>query len=366
MIQSVKNILVFLFIAWSSLYELNASGSNQNNPQTRYTIEFGEAWHNYAKGSHIRMDILFKNLKEVPVAVMQDIIVLNSSGEKVWDTRINLDLKSLQEYKVPFMVPVPETPGSYTLTIPKLSETLQERLPVFKFVVIEPHKSKKLSLITVVAPDWEQELTNFVEQWEIKASSVSFGQAVLCGKRTWQRLRDGDKEARQLIERALRRDMSVVFLDFGPAEVKDDSESRIELPFEVEVGFVKASTPELNFITDKNINGLNYDLPMDNFYSLNGYNGISVPPVDMKIEGKKVTVSNYVTTGKNPFRHPVLEVKPKSGKGKIILCQVITEGRLDEKLIAPKNKPELPANDPFAVQFVLNLISASVGEDLLK
>jgi hypothetical protein len=367
MIQLYKDIFVSASICWMLSFSFPASAAMpQDNQKEEYTVRFGDSFHNYKKGSYIRIEISFKNLKGNQVDVAQDIIVINSENQRVWDTRINLQLQPDQEFKIPFRVPVPQAPGNYVLTIPNASGTSTEHLPLFNFVVIEPHKSQKLSLITVLAPDWEEDLTGFVDQWEIKASSISVGQAVLCGKKTWQRLADGDNAAQQLIERALRRDMSVVFLDFGPTEIKDGTEFKIKLPFDLKVSFMKASSPELNFLTEKSIKGLNNDLPMDNFYSLNGLNGISVPPVDMKTEGKNVTVSNLATTGSNPFRFPVVEVKNKSGKGRIVLCQVITEGRLDEKVIAPRNSPELPAYDPLAVQFVLNLISSSVGDELLK
>lgn len=367
MILPNKNIVLFTLV-WC-LFFLNCPGfanTQQAGQQEKYLVKFGESFHNYSKGSYIKIDISFKNIIDSAVDVAQDIVVLNSLNQKIWDTRINIQLKPEQEFKIPFMLPVPEAPGNYKLTIPEFQGSSPEEIPGFNFVVIEPHKSQKLSLITVIAPEWETDLVSFADRWEIKASSISLGQAVLCGKKTWQRLADGDKEAQQLIERALRRDMSVIILDFGPNELKEDAQYKIELPFDLKVNFMRASSPELNFLLKENIKGLNYDLPTGHFYSLNGINGISVPPVDMKTEGKNLSVSDYVITGKNPFRYPVKEIKPKTGKGRIILCQIITEGRLDEKNSAQRNRPELPVYDPFAVQFVLNLISASVGEELLK
>ncbi len=344
----------------------DASGFDQGDQEIRYNVRFGDTYHNYSKGSYVRIGISFKNLKETPLDVSQEIDVNNSRGEKVWDTWINIQLRSEQEFNIPFMVPVPPTPGSYTLTIPHTAGADPDHKPSFRFVVIEPHISKKLSLITVVVPEWEDNLKNFVDRWEIKSSTISLGQVVLCGKKTLQRMEDGDSEARQMIDKALRRDMSVVFLDFGPVEIKENSNLKADLPNDIQVNFVKTAMPELNFIPDKSVPALNYDLPWNDFQSLNGFNGISIPPVDMNLTGREAEVTHLAITGKNPFRFPVIELKPKGRKGAIILSQVITEGRLDEKVIPPRNRLELPAYDPFAVQFVLNLISASVGNDLLK
>jgi len=367
MIHLNKSVLILAFISGIIfLIDTKASGTGSVEQQDGYIVQFGDTYHNYIKGGHVRIGISFQNLKDKPVDAAQEIIVLNAEGERVWDTRINLPLQPYQEFTVPFMLPVPLVPGSYSLTIPKADGMIPEHLPVFHFIVAEPNKSQRLSMITVLAPEWEEDLTGFVEHWAIKAASISFGQAVLCGRKTWQRLADGDKDAQQLIDRALKRDMSVIFLDFGPVEVQEAAELTIKLPYDVKVNFRKASAPELRFMPESSIKALNYDFPIDHFYSLNGLNGISVPPVDMQFEGKDVGVFKFATTGRNPFRFPVVELKPKSGKGKIILCQVITDGRLDDKVIPPRNRPDLPAYDPLAVQFVLNLISASVGDDLIK
>lgn len=367
MVQMNKNILITVFIyLMLAFLHLNAAISDQGEPQKGYIVRLGDTYHNYSRGSHVRIGISFKSIQDKMVNVSQEIVVLDRQGVRVWDTRINLQLQPGQEFDVPFMAPVPEAPGSYTLTIPDTSRIEPDHIPSFRFIVIEPHKSQRLSLITVLAPEWEKDLNSFVDQWEIKASSISFGQVVLCGKKTMQRLVDGDNEAEQLIDRALRREMSVIFLDFGPVELKKDTDYRIRLPYDIQVNFVKAPAPELNFIPEKNNAALNYDLPLGDFHSLNGINGISIPPVDMRLKGKGAEVANLATTGKKPFRFPVIELKPKNRRGRIILCQVITEGRLDEKVIPARNRPELPAYDPFAVQFVLNLISASVGDDLLK
>lgn len=331
-----------------------------------YTVKFGDSYHNYIKGSHARIGISFKNKTINSVDVKQELIVLDVKSEKVWSTHINLQLKPDQEFTVPFMVPMPLLPGAYTLTIPETTAASVQLLPIFKFNVIEPHKSARLSKLQVVAPDWEEKIDSFLVTWGIKAPSIAFGQVVLCGKKTWQRYIKGDDDTHQLIDRALKRDMSVIFLDFGPVEVKEGTDYKAKLPYDVKFDFIKASAPEINFIPERRMKTLIYDFPLDNFYSLNGLYGISIPPVDMRFEGKDVTISNYAYTGKKPFRSPVVELKPNNGKGKVILCQVITDGRLDEKLKPPRNKPELPAYDPLAVQFILNLISASVGDELLK
>jgi hypothetical protein len=365
---SLNKYLLILLIIYGiiSVYPHRAVGSITNGDQGGYIVKFGDSYRNYKKDNHVRIDVLFRNLTDKSIDVAQELIVLNANGKRVWKTQINIQLKTYQEFRVPFLVPVPQLPGNYTLTIPGDSINSADQPPIFKFSVIEPHKAPRLSKIMVLAPDWEVELLAFVTSWGIKAPSISWGQVVICGKKTWQRIIDGDKDANQLIERALRRDMSVIFLDFGPVEVKEGIEIKAKLPYDVKVKFIKASAPEISFIPERSIKALNYDLLKDNFYSLNGINGISVPPVDMRFEGKDVEITTYASSGKKPFRTPVVELKSKNDKGKLILCQVISDGRLDDKIKPSRNKPELPAYDPLAVQFILNLISASVGDELLK
>jgi len=367
MIQKRIYIVSAVFISLLTFFgKVTAVETFGGKEQGNYSVKFGSSDHNYIKDNRVRIDVLFKNLSDKSIDVAQQLIVLNTNAQRVWKTQINIQLKPDQQYTVPFLVPVPQLPGNYTLTIPGDSTKAAEQRPTFKFIVIEPRKAPRLSKIMVLAPDWEVELLAFVNSWSIKAPSISWGQVVLCGKKTWKRMLEGDKEANQLIDRALKRDMSVIFLDFGPVEVKEGSEIQAKLPYDVKVNFIKASAPEINFIPERSIKALNYEFKSDNFYSLNGINGISVPPVEMRFEGKDIAIINYATTGKKPFRSPVVELKSKDEKGKLILCQVITDGRLDDKVKPPRNKPELPAYDPLAVQFILNLISASVGDDLLK
>ena len=93
---------------------------------------------------------------------------------------------------------------------------------------------------------------------------------------------------------------------------------------------------------------------------------MAVPATDMRFEGKSIKINALATTGIKPYRFPVVEMIPDNDKGKIYFCQILTEGRLDETVKPQRNHPELPAYDPIAVQFILNLISASVGDNLLK
>jgi hypothetical protein len=100
--------------------------------------------------------------------------------------------------------------------------------------------------------------------------------------------------------------------------------------------------------------------------SWNGCYGIVVPAIDLRFEGKGAEINAYATTGENPYRFPIVELVPLNGKGKLYLSQIMTDGRLDDSVKPPRNKPALPAYDPMAVQFLLNLISATVGDNLLK
>jgi hypothetical protein len=86
----------------------------------------------------------------------------------------------------------------------------------------------------------------------------------------------------------------------------------------------------------------------------------------LKLQSKGVKINALATSGNNPYRYPVIELISEKEKGKLYLCQIITDGRLDESVKPSRNQFSLPAYDPMAVQFLLNLISASVGDDLLK
>jgi hypothetical protein len=311
------------------------------------------------------MGVEFKNNSPEKVDVSQELIVVDSTGVKVWGTVINLQLEANQSYKIPLIVPIPSFSGRFTLTLPKTTEDAGSP-PAFDFEVIQPKKSDRLSKILVHTPDWEDGFIPFLKTWGIKAPMLSWGQVLLCGKKSTTKLLAGEEEMTQMISRALKREMSVIFLDFGSFEKNQEKIQKILLPFGVTVSFVGAKSPEQKFVLKSDYKELIYGFRTNIMNSWNGNDGISVPATDLLFDGKGVRINAYATTGKNPYRFPVVELIPINGKGKIYLCQLITDGRLDEAIKPARNHPELVAYDPMAVQFVLNLISASVGDNLLK
>ena len=130
--------------------------------------------------------------------------------------------------------------------------------------------------------------------------------------------------------------------------------------------FIKAKEPEQCFILLSDNKELTFGFGTNIMKMLNGWHGVKVPATDLRFEGKGVKINALVTAGTSPYRYPVIGLIPENDKGKLYLSQIITDGRLDESVKTPRNHPELPAYDPMAVQFLLNLISASVGDNLLK
>lgn len=262
------------------------------------------------------------------------------------------------------MVPVPIFPGSYRLTIAEKTGGRGDATPVFEFHVIQPRKSARLSKILVHTPDWEEDLNKFLKTWDVKAPTMSWGQVLLLGKKGWTRFVSGDQEAILLVDRALKREMSVIFLDFGP--IDENRLTNILLPYDVSVSFTKAKSPEQSFVLKSDYKELADNFTKNVMQSWNGFYGVAVPATNIRFEGKGVKINAYATTGENPYRFPIVELIPLTGKGKLYLSLIITDGRLDESVKSPRNQPGLPAYDPMAVQFLLNLISASVGDNLLK
>jgi hypothetical protein len=84
----------------------------------------------------------------------------------------------------------------------------------------------------------------------------------------------------------------------------------------------------------------------------------------LKVKGG--TTKNLIQTGTNPYRFPVVSISIGRGHGKVILSQLLTDGRL----LKPNGKIQgLKGEfhyDPLTVQLVLNLISMSVDNSLLQ
>ena len=265
------------------------------------------------------------------------------------------------------MIPVPKSQGRFKLTMGQIAGGGGETSPSFNFQVLQPAKSNRLSKIMVHTPDSEVGLNIFLKTWGIKAPTISWGQVLLLGKKSWASYATGDHEMAQLIDRALKREMSVIFIDFGYNSA--DSMGNFPkhgLPFNVTVSLTKASSPEQKFEIKPVNKELTHNFSKNGINRLNGYDGVAVPATDMRFEGKNIKINALATTGTNPYRFPVVEMIPDNDKGKIYFCQILTDGRLDETVKPQRNHPELPTYDPIAVQFLLNLISASVGDNLLK
>ena len=367
LILRYRILLLFVFFVPT----LNSDGFDALYPRSGdkpdYHVTFSNPEPNYLPGSIVRLGVTFKNLSSRTIAVSQDLMVLDTSGTKVWKTLINLEMSINQSITIPLMIPVPKSQGRFKLTTGQVADGGGEVNPTFEFQVIQPAKSERLTKIMVHTPDSEVGLNTFLKTWGIKAPTISWGQVLLLGRKSWASYAGGDREMAQLIDRALKREMSVIFIDFASNIVDSlGNFPKYGLPLNVTVSLTKASSPEQKFEIKPVNKELTYNFTNTIINKLNGYYGVSVPATDMKFEGKNVKINALVTTGTNPYRFPVVELVPANEKGKVYLCQLLTEGRLDESVKPQRNLPELPAYDPIAVQFLLNLISASVGDNLLK
>ena len=77
-------------------------------------------------------------------------------------------------------------------------------------------------------------------------------------------------------------------------------------------------------------------------------------------EGCRVSgFSTMVAAGKNLVRTPVVKIAFGEGEGNLILCQLLTEGRLAPGYAAPR-KIHQAKYDEMAVQFILNMMSAAL------
>ena len=332
-----------------------------------YLVTFSTHDPNYLPGSTMRVAVTFKNTSSRTIAVSQELMVLDTTNAKAWKTMINLELSINQIITIPLIVPVPKSQGKFRLTTGHITSEGQESTPSFEFQVLQPAKSNRLSKIMVHTPDSEVGLNIFLKNWGIKAPTFSWGQVLLLGKMSWASYINGDREMTLLIDRALKREMSVIFTDFGSNAVDSlGNFPKYNLPFNVTVSLTKASSPEQKFEIKQVNKELTHNFSINAINKLNGLYGVAVPETDMRFEGKNVGINALATTRTAAFRFPVVELIPENEKGKIYLCQVLTEGRLDETVKPQRNHPELSAYDPIAVQFLLNLISASVGDNLLK
>jgi len=334
--------------------------------EKNYQVYFGKSYRDFLPGSLMRLEVTFKNKTPGNLPVSQELAVLDSSGMKVWKTIINIDMTPEGVSIIPLLIPVPKIQGRFTLTLGRSSDISSGVIPALVFNVLQPKKSARLAKILVFSPDSETGLNTFLKTWGIKAPMFSWAQVLLCGKMSWQHFADGNPEITQLVMRALKREMSVIFLDFNSSVLSGTARKKVSLPFGVTVNFIPEESPELSFILKSTYPELVYNLQPGQVIRWNGDDGIIIPSTDLRFEGKGVKISAFASASENSKRFPIVELTPLNGKGKLYISQLITEGRLDEPIQLSRFKHEISAYDPMAVQFLLNLISASVGNNLLK
>ena len=364
----LKLIIILLF---SILYIFpggisHASDNFASPEKKKYEITFGESYTNFLPGSLIRLEVTIKSSAPFKQLISQELVITDSAGTKFWKTIINLDLEPQGSSVIPLLIPVPKTQGRFTLT-PGLSADIGSgTIPALVFNVIQPKKSPRLSKILVHTPDSEVKLTAFLKTWGIKAPMLSWAQVLLCGRTSWMRFANGDPEITQLISRALKREMSVIFLDFGPTGLPETAPSGIALPFGVRANLIPVKFSESGLRLKSTNPELIYNLQSGFFRRWNGNDGIIAPAAALRFDGKGVKINALASETEYSDRFPLVELIPVNRKGKLYISQLITDGRLDEAIQPPHYRPEVPAYDPMAVQFLLNLISASVGNNLLK
>jgi hypothetical protein len=110
--------------------------------------------------------------------------VLIAPGVNVWKTMINLELLPNGSVSVPLLVPVPKYTGIFRLISANAPEGRKESTDSFGFTVIQPKKSPRLSKILVHTPDWEEALVKFLKTWDLRAPTITWGQVLLCGKKS--------------------------------------------------------------------------------------------------------------------------------------------------------------------------------------
>lgn len=339
--------------------------SNDSNSEG-VTVSLNFENRNFHPGTKFKVYVELKNHLSGYKKIELLIETLNSNKEKEWSTVINLELAGGQGYRIPLLATAPDVTGE-CLIIANLKDgknKTMRNVSIEEFIVHKPVIPEKLDKALIYVPEWEDELLHLVEDWDKKATALSWGQVMVCSRKTWKRVADNDNEAINLIEKALKRKMGVVFLDFGPANINPDEIRSISLPFGIDVKFTENRSPEtwFNLISDNE--ELKFSLYDRAKQSWNGKGRIVVPAVDMKIISRGKMPQNLVQTGVNPFRFPVVKIPVK--KGNIVLCQLITNDRLDEHSLKGINVNDVITYDPLAVQFIMNLISFSANEELLK
>ncbi len=260
-------------------------------------------------------------------------------------------------------------------------------LSSWNFRTLSPVAPPQIGGIAVGVPEHETELHTFLLQNGMRPVHVEDRSArlILTSSKSWE-LMTRTPELRRLLGEAVNRGTSVVLLDIGPRDLgqgyrKGDlgplesapklspgaaSPIENELFSGIKIKFTPLPEPESHVQPGPGDASLWNGLPVAATWLWNGLRGgLIAPAANMQVSGlgndaQAGDVIPLSACGRGLTRTDIVEMMLGTGKGNVILSQVLTAGRL---VRGTSEAGQYGIRyDPAAEQFVLNMLAKAIRE----
>ena len=180
-----------------------------------------ELWDkNFVPGQQITVPVYFFN--DFPSSqTLKTKITLTDLNRKIYfEKYLDKELPASSQTTSNITITMPERIGDYTLTAELINRPAGVKYPVTSawdirtFLATVPDKVTTAKLYT---PDDESELKMFIGNYGLKkALSASTADVIMLSTNSWNKIANGDKEMKNMIETAINSGKSIVMLDVGP------------------------------------------------------------------------------------------------------------------------------------------------------
>lgn len=270
-----------------------------------------EIWDkNFVPGQQITVPVYFFNDTPSGEVLKAKITLTDPFGKIYSEQHLDNFVGAFSQVVENITVKLPEHISDYTLTAELINRPEEFKCPVVSAWDIRTFRAtvpNQVASAKIYTPEDENELETFIRNYSLKNVSLpADADIILLSTNSWDKITNGDKDIKNMIETAVNSGTSVVMLDAGPRSLgrsypeKDgalipmDATGAIKRPAHIEkplfgsifLRFIESAEAETHIFPSIKDNSLWNNLP-DSFSGMwNGLRGnLMVPAWEMDVQG---------------------------------------------------------------------------------
>lgn len=325
-----------------------------------------EIWDkNFVSGQQITVPLYFFNESTSKLTLKAKITLTEANGKIYSEQYLDKEVSASSQTTENVTLVMPERIGDYTLTAELVNRPSEIKYPVTSTWNISVFKAtipEKLASAKIYTPDDETELKTFIGNYGFKkATSVATSNVILLSTKSWDKIANGDKDVKNMVETAINSGKSIVMLDAGPrslgrsypekegAMIPLDATGTIKRPAIMEnplfgsifLRFRESAEAETHIFPSIKDNSLWNNLPKSYGGMWNGLRGnLMVPAWEMDVQGVNADLfleqwiarganKEKITSGKSYYAYELHGYYEFSEKAD----DVETQKRLNDKVL---------------------------------